>query len=386
MTQFSKFHRPSIRHLGFTLIELLVVIAIIATLVAILLPAVQQAREAARRSTCKNNLKQIGLGMHNYHDTYNTLPPGMSSYYTAWSAEAEPSTQVNQGLIGQEAGNGRPEWTWSAHVAPFMELGSQYDAMQVGSVANPAVVLAGALANTTAQEQNWNQAVRAPVATFRCPSDTGPSLNDRRRPATAASNKNRFELPLSNYIASNRGSHSTGNDQITSSRAGGEFVNGANLEYRGATGLFTVNSSTRFAVITDGLSNTIMLGERAYEYPVVSAGSFGSVAAGDLTLAQSDASNLWMAPAGAHNTNTSGTQCNGCGISTALGTTGYGINNNVPGPTGWGQIKGSYTSLHRGGAQFCLADGAVVFLSQNINRSTLNRLAIRDDGLPVGEF
>jgi len=64
------------KHRGFTLIELLVVIAIIAILIALLLPAVQQAREAARRTECKNNLKQIGLAIHNYHDSFNTIPPG----------------------------------------------------------------------------------------------------------------------------------------------------------------------------------------------------------------------------------------------------------------------------------------------------------------------
>ena len=85
---------------GFTLIELLVVIAIIAVLIALLLPAVQQAREAARPSQCKNNLKQIGLALHNYHDVYNTFPPGFVRY-------GQPTV--------------RQEWGRGAMILPQME-------------------------------------------------------------------------------------------------------------------------------------------------------------------------------------------------------------------------------------------------------------------------
>ncbi|MCA9046306.1 MAG: DUF1559 domain-containing protein, partial [Planctomycetaceae bacterium] len=94
MTTQLKFHR---RRNAFTLIELLVVIAIIAVLIALLLPAVQAAREAARKTTCRNNLKQIGLALHNYHDQFNTLPPGWRGIPTnlelngwGWSASLLP--------------------------------------------------------------------------------------------------------------------------------------------------------------------------------------------------------------------------------------------------------------------------------------------------------
>src|SRR5690606_33556929 len=98
---------------GFTLVELLVVIAIIGVMVGLLLPAVQAAREAARRMSCTNNLKQIGLALHNYHDSFNRLPAG--------------STGVLNAAGSNFNGHG---WTWQAAILPYIEQGPLYDAIQ----------------------------------------------------------------------------------------------------------------------------------------------------------------------------------------------------------------------------------------------------------------
>src|SRR5580704_2267113 len=107
-----------LRRSGFTLIELLVVIAIIAVLVALLLPAVQQAREAARRTQCKNNLKQIGLAMHNYHEIYNCFPISIG-----WN-------QFNNANNGSQNA-----WSDKVFMLPFLDRASQYNQM-VSNTAN----------------------------------------------------------------------------------------------------------------------------------------------------------------------------------------------------------------------------------------------------------
>src|SRR5687768_201165 len=111
--------RSSSSRRAFTLIELLVVIAIIGILVALLLPAVQQAREAARRTQCKNNLKQLGLALHNYHDQHKLLPPGYVSDYTT---------------AGTDTG---PGWGWAAMILPQIDQGPLFNRSTSRSVLKP---------------------------------------------------------------------------------------------------------------------------------------------------------------------------------------------------------------------------------------------------------
>ncbi|MEM1062518.1 MAG: DUF1559 domain-containing protein, partial [Planctomycetota bacterium] len=157
---------------GFTLIELLVVIAIIAIIVALLLPAVQQAREAARRTACKNNLKQLGLACHNYHDVYNTLPPG-------WIAQGEtngvsfdfPNGKSLRDICSQNYVNDATAcWSWTAYILPYIEETQAYEALAPGdNRAQNATADIG-----TPPTPNYVETLQRPIDSFRCPSDAGP--------------------------------------------------------------------------------------------------------------------------------------------------------------------------------------------------------------------
>src|SRR3954449_10732366 len=140
-------HRPGRGRTGFTLIELLVVIAIIAILIALLLPAVQAAREAARRIQCTNNLKQVGLALHNYESTNGVFPPGRINTYVA--------------------GNGHC-WGAYSQMLPYVEQQAVFDAMNFGMNPDPDYTSTSAAANRTAAVTT--------LAMFLCPSDGGQTL------------------------------------------------------------------------------------------------------------------------------------------------------------------------------------------------------------------
>lgn len=327
------------RKRGFTLIELLVVIAIIAILIALLLPAVQQAREAARRTECKNSLKQFGLALHNYESSHNCFPPG-------WIEQT--------GIAG--SGVRAANWGWMCYVLPYIDQANLYNQLPVGNVS-----LAMALDDVASLRQ-----MTRPMKGFRCTSDTAPDMNNIH--TLLANSGTPQQTTVTNYVGANGGGDWSPN-QLTN------FT---------LDGIFGVNSRTRIAEITDGTSNTIMVGERAWELPTPAppgANAVGKDICGAAAIFGVSFSGQFYAQ------------------ETTLSRGLYGINQTGPDPTAGGNnntsvCRSSYSSRHVGGSQFLLADGSVRFVSENIQRNQsglqgdylFQNLLNKSDGFVVGEF
>ncbi len=198
------------RRSGFTLVELLVVIAIIGILVALLLPAIQAAREAARRTQCTNNLKQVALGLHNYHDTYNVFPPGIVDSNPAYNTAVDVPNNLNS-------------LAWSALMLPFIEMAPLHDAMRTQTL-DYVRPWERDLAGTTAVIA----AAREGIPAYSCPSDPMGLINTKR----GSYGKN-------NYL--------------------GNSGNNAAVDYNG---IFWVNSRIAMRDIIDGTANTVLVIER----------------------------------------------------------------------------------------------------------------------------
>ena len=234
----------SVRRLGFTLIELLVVIAIIAILIALLVPAVQKVREAASRATCLNNLKQIGLGLHNYHDSRKQFPAALihSGRYNNAAARPYAGPEVNY--------TGQPYviYNHSGFIAllPYLDQGplfAQYNYKYVGSNSSPYGIPTG-----PDPTPNPNRIVASTfLAVFSCPSDDKPPPTVTSNPRLSTDFYEREEARRSNYL----------------------FNTGATTDYnapwstisRGSRGPFGNDGATSLPAIKDGSSNTIAFGE-----------------------------------------------------------------------------------------------------------------------------
>jgi prepilin-type N-terminal cleavage/methylation domain-containing protein/prepilin-type processing-associated H-X9-DG protein len=292
---------------AFTLIELLVVIAIIAILIGLLIPAVQKVREAAARASCSNNLHQIGVACHNYAGVKKAFPPAYSS----------PATY------------GSPGWSWGAIILPYVEQDNLYNQLNVASTFPPKSATTRGVALPNALEQTR-------INIYRCPSDDGPDQNP-----------NRDNFGTSNYRA---------------------VAGPANSPYYYQNydwgGVMYENSRVTFAMIKDGTSNTLLIGEARLNYDAASnTGQKACIwavmrgldsVAGSISI--SDV--MWW-------------------VDDSLDGNGkyqYAIN---------GTASQSFSSKHPGGAYFCFADGSVRFFLDSANITTLKWLAGRNDGVVV---
>jgi prepilin-type N-terminal cleavage/methylation domain-containing protein/prepilin-type processing-associated H-X9-DG protein len=219
MRHSSRLHRP--RRRGFTLIELLVVIAIIGVLIGLLLPAVQAAREAARRAQCTNNLKQIGLALHNYQSSFGVFPPGYSSLWRLDGGDA--------GTAQDDIGHG---WGWASMILPQMEQPSVWNAINFGLT-------------MTYRDNDTAQVIR--FSSYLCPSDNPKELIPVRDEANV---NTIYTVASAHYVAM----YGTG-------EVGEAPGNGNGMFYR--------NSSNTFRDLLDGSSQTFMVGERSHNLSYV---------------------------------------------------------------------------------------------------------------------
>lgn len=330
---------------GFTLIELLVVIAIIAILVSLLLPAVQQAREAARRTQCKNNLKQFGLAFHNYHDIHSVFP-----YASTFS---DNPLGADRGETYLRASG---QTSWFQLILPSLEQGNLYSQFNLNRAPNDAAsgnraLVSGRffsvascpsspLAESGTRIDGPNFAgFSVPVQSGMYRPSAGPSRND-------AGNRDCQQNP---------DSQTAGTQTFCSKNTGG-VEGGWRRPHRnssGVRGMFARGvTKIRMRDVTDGTTNTIMLGETKPHY-----NQFGSIWSHNVPAAMFH-----------------------------LRINSQFLRTRENNQTAAWQDGSGYASYHTGGAQFLLGDGSVQFLSENMDYETYCNLGDRADGQVLGEF
>jgi len=354
--------------LGFTLIELLVVIAIIAVLVSLLLPAVQQAREAARRTQCKNNLKQIGLAFHNYHDSALIFPGGCS-LYNDYPRDGGSTISIS---------------FWVS-ILPHIDQGAIYSGWNFNSV-NPAHPAGSGPGYHSLS--NLALAGKAKLGWINCPSS--PLTNQGMQPYIN-------NVPEAAAYASLQDNHYFG---IAGAVPIGGFTDSTvvnpSVFWGGAMskrGMIPEKSNVKISGCTDGTSNTMLLGEIS---------NFLKASDGVLRDNRPGAGQPWFAGSWPNTGAVFGAAWD-VGPHMSVTTVRYSPNkratitsgvwdlqgcggDNPPFGNYWNHHNTPLSSGHAGGVNVLLTDGSVRFISDSIDLGTLSYISVRDDGQTVGEF
>jgi len=320
---------------GFTLIELLVVIAIIAVLIALLLPAVQQAREAVRRTQCKNQLMQIGLALNNYMNAHRVLPPGTSNATGPIVSREPVSANLMYSMGGLAPGSspviptqtnaGDYHMSWIVQILPYLEQRNVYQHIDfTNSVYSPENLLA--------------RARILPV--LRCPSDSGSTLGSTGAGANNYSGiHNDFETPID--------------------------VN--------QNGVLFLNSSIKYDQITDGCSSTMFVGEVT---------SQRGTDLGWMSGTRSSLRNMVVRTTTPEIDEISGYKTHPVPIHAGA----VAMREQPNAPTDGSEFVGGFSSMHSSGFQAVFGDGSVRHIPSNIDSRILRNLAHRADGEMLGEF
>ncbi|QDV13834.1 Type II secretion system protein G precursor [Rosistilla oblonga] len=322
---------------GFTLVELLVVIAIIGILVGLLLPAVQSAREAARRMQCSNNLKQIGLALHNYHDTFKSFPS--AAIYTGTAPKQSPPLDGSNRCNGRDANWGA---TWMVMILPFIEQQAAYNQMDFTQRARSAV----------------NSAITGqPMDAYICPSHVG---------VASRLTQDYDGFAKGNYAA-NGGTHYTQ-----------DIANFNSSTYKGPFSL-AGQYGAKFRDMTDGTSHVIAAGDivatpgntgddrGAWGWPSgVLFGLRAQAFANGLLTPNDSRQTDCTAYASNDNTNVNFNQRNNPDCTTTQGM--------------------ALRSYHPGGVQTVFCDGSVTFIGETIDEAIYENLLRIQDGQPIGQY